>query len=343
MRVVIIDDSQSSLLLMSGLVSELQTADAVPFSSSAQALAWLDHNVVDLVIVDYVMPAPDGLAFIEIFRRNPRHQGVPIIMVTSSGLRDVRYMALQLGAIDFLTKPIDPVEFTARINNVLDAHQAHQALANRSTWLAAEVARATEALLDREREALLFLARTAEHRDPETGAHLARMAAYSGLIATALGLPAEQSSMIRDASPLHDVGKVAIPDHILFKPGKLTPEEFETMKEHASHGGAILSGSKSPLLQLACDIAFSHHERFDGSGYPRGLKGEDIPLAGRIVALADVFDALTTVRPYKQAWPVEEAFAYLRGAEGSHFDPSCLAACVSVRDAIHDVYNSNRE
>jgi len=193
-------------------------------------------------------------------------------------------------------------------------------------------------LLEREREALLFLARTAEHRDPETGAHLARMSAYSGLIAIALGLPAEQASMIRDASPLHDVGKVAIPDHILFKPGKLTPEEFETMKKHASHGGDILSGSKSPLLQLACDIAFSHHERFDGSGYPRGLNGEDIPLAGRIVALADVFDALTTVRPYKQAWPFEEAFAYLRGAEGSHFDPACLAACVSVLDEMYDIY-----
>ncbi|MBX9634894.1 MAG: response regulator [Magnetospirillum sp.] len=343
MRVAIIDDSDSSASLMSELVRALRDVDAVAFSNSLAALSWLGQNPVDLVVVDYMMPAPDGLAFIEIFRRDPAQQSIPVIMVTSSDLRDVRYMALQLGATDFLTKPVDPVEFTARISNALEAHKAHKALADQSAWLAHQVARATEKLVEREREALLFLARTAEHRDPETGSHLTRMSTYSWLIAVALGLPAEQASMIKAASPLHDVGKVAIPDHILLKPGKLSPEEYEIMKGHAQHGADILAGSKSPLLQLACDIALSHQEWFDGSGYPHGLKGEAIPLAGRIVAVADVFDALTTARPYKRPWSFEEAYDHLCSAGGTHFDPVCLAAFTATISDVREVYNIYRD
>lgn len=343
MKIAIIDDSESSLSLMSELVLGLRDVEAVTFPSSLAALMWLGQNPVDLVIVDYLMPSLNGLGFIELFRRDPNQTAIPVIMVTSSDSKDVRYMALQLGATDFLTKPIDPVEFTARVSNTLDAYKAHKALADQSAWLASEVARATERLMEREREALLFLGRTAEHRDPETGRHLTRMSTYSWLIALSLGLPAEQANRIKVASPLHDVGKVAIPDHILLKPGKLTPEEFAIMKGHAQHGANILAGSQSPLLQLACEIALSHHEWFDGSGYPNGLKGDDIPLSGRIVAVADVFDALTTTRPYKKAWSFDDAYDHLRDGAGSHFDPTCLAAFGAVLSDIHDVYDAHRD
>jgi putative two-component system response regulator len=252
-------------------------------------------------------------------------------------------MALQLGATDFLTKPVDPVEFVARVGNALEAHEAHKALADQSAWLESEVRKATEDLLQREREALLFLGRAAEHRDPETGRHLIRMSTYSRLIALALGLPPEQATMIEAASPLHDVGKVAIPDHILFSPGKLSAEDYEIMKGHARHGADILAGSQSPLLRLACDVALTHHEWYDGSGYPNQLAGENIPLVGRVVAVADVFDALTTDRPYKRAWSFEDANEHLRQAEGSHFDPVCVQAFEATLNDVYDVYHAYRE
>jgi putative two-component system response regulator len=343
MTVVIIDDSSSFLAQMSELVLELNTVRVVTFSNSLDGLTWLEGNEADLIIVDYVMPSPDGLAFIEIFRRKADNRDIPIIMVTSSEVRDVRYMALQQGATDFLAKPIDPVEFVARVGNTLDARSARKILRNQSAWLSREVAAATEQLVEREREALLFLARAAEHRDPETGRHLVRMSTYSWLIAKTLGLSVEQAGMIRAASPLHDVGKVAVPDVILLKPGKLTPEEFAIMKRHPTQGAEILSGSKSPLLQLACNIAATHHERYDGSGYPAGLRGESIPLAGRIVAIADVFDALTMARPYKHAWSFEESWRYLREGSSRHFDPECLAAFGAALSDVWEVYNANRE
>jgi putative two-component system response regulator len=343
MRVAIIDDSKSSVTLMAELISELRDAEPIPFLSSSLAVKWLGENTVDLIIVDYMMPAPDGLAFLEWFRKDPRHQMVPVIMVTSSDLRNVRHMALQLGATDFLTKPVDPVEFIARTGNALDSFKAHKALADQSEMLAREVARATYDLVEREREALLFLARTAEHRDPETGAHLIRMSAYSGLIATNLGLSMAEADRIKTASPLHDVGKVAIPDQILLKPGRLTDEEMDVMRGHARHGAEILSGSNSPLLRLACDIALSHHEWFDGSGYPQQVKGADIPLAGRIVAVADVFDALTTVRPYKRPWPFEDAYKYVMKSGGIQFDPECLSAFQKSIPDVREIYEQYKE
>lgn len=343
MKVAIVDDSESSLSLMTELVAGLDGVEAMPFASALDALMWIGQNPVDLVIVDYLMPALNGLGFIELLRRDPKQASVPIIMVTSSDSKDVRYMALQLGAKDFLTKPIDPVEFTARVMNTLEAHRAHKALADQSAWLASEVARATGQLLEREREALLVLGRTAEHRDPETGRHLTRMSQYSWLIALALGWSTEDAARLKVASPLHDVGKVAIPDHILLKPGKLTPEEFAIMKGHAQAGADILAGSQSPLLQLAGAIALSHHEWFDGTGYPNGLAGDAIPLPGRIVAVADVFDALTTTRPYKKPWSFEDAHDHLRNGAGSHFDPACVAAFGRVLQDIREVFESNKE
>lgn len=199
-------------------------------------------------------------------------------------------------------------------------------MSDHAAWLAEAVDKATAEVREREREIIVRLVRAAEFRDPETGSHIQRMAAYSRLIAERLGLPLAEQEIILAAAPMHDVGKLGTPDHILLKPGKLTPEEFEIMKEHARKGYEILADSNSRMLQVAAIIALSHHEKFDGSGYPGGLRGEDIPLYGRIVAVADVFDALTSARPYKPAWTLERAVEFMQDNRDKHFDPACLDA-----------------
>jgi putative two-component system response regulator len=199
-------------------------------------------------------------------------------------------------------------------------------LAGRAEWLAEEVRKATADILAREREIVFRLSKAAECRDPETGAHILRMAHYSRHIAKHLGLSEADQELILEAAPMHDIGKVGIADHILLKPGKLDPEEFAIMQQHATLGYEILKNSESKVLQAGAQIALSHHEKFDGSGYPAGLAGEAIPLFGRIVAVADVFDALTSERPYKKAWELERAVAFLRENAGQHFDPACVEA-----------------
>jgi putative two-component system response regulator len=247
-------------------------------------------------------------------------------MVTADTESDVRHKALGLSANDFLTKPVDKVELTARVKNMLSLRKAQLQLANRASWLAEEVKKATAEIQLREREVIYRLSKAAEYRDPETGAHILRMANYSRLIAQNLGLSVDEQELILDAAPMHDVGKMGTPDHILLKPGRLDDEEMKIMRRHAEIGAEILKDSASPLLQTAAMIAITHHEKFDGSGYPNGLKGEDIPLYGRIVAVADVFDALTSARPYKPAWELDRAEAFLRENSGSHFDPKCVEA-----------------
>lgn len=324
-QLAIIDDSESTLQSMRELVQRnVPGCEVRTFVDPTAALDWCRQTAVDLVIVDYIMPKMNGLEFIEAFRRDHCRRDVPIIMVTTNDVKDTRYMALQLGAADFLTKPIDEIEFVTRVSNLLALSRSTRALANRAQWLASEVRKATRALVEREREAVLVLSRAAEHRDPETGAHLVRMAGYSRVIAEGLGLPAEEVEMIHVAAPMHDVGKIGLPDTILLKPGKLTAEEFETMKLHTVYGWEILRGSSSPLLQMAAEIALNHHEKYDGTGYPAGLNGSRIPLVGRITALADVFDALTSVRPYKSAWRMDDARTFIAGERGHHFDPACV-------------------
>jgi len=334
MNVVIVDDTQINVTLMQALVNRIEGCKPLGFTDSAAGLQWCIDGAPDLVIVDYMMPAPDGIEFIQRLRALPAKADVPILMVTADHEKEVRYRALENGANDFLTKPIDRIEFTARVKNMLAIRRSHLALADRAAWLAEEVARATAGIRAREREAVFRLARAAEFRDPETGAHIQRMAHYSQLIAAGLGLDASQQELILEAAPMHDVGKLGTPDAILLKPGKLTPEEFAVMKQHASIGWEILRDSSAPTLQTAALIAYTHHEKFDGSGYPRGLRGEDIPLFGRIVAVADVFDALTSARPYKPAWEFDRAWEFIRTNSELHFDPRCTAAFLAQRDAV---------
>jgi len=255
-------------------------------------------------------------------------------MITANDGRGVRHEALQIGATDFLTKPVDRIEFSARVRNMLNLGSSRKKLADKASWLAEEVKKATAAIHAREQELLFRMSRAAEFRDPETGAHIQRMAHYSQLIADRLGWSAEDQDLILRAAPMHDIGKIGIPDHILLKPGALTREEFETMKTHAALGYELLKGSESAILQTAASIALSHHEKFDGSGYPSGLVGDAIPLFGRVVTVADVFDALTSERPYKKAWPVERAQALLRESAGTHFDPTCVDAFMSCWDDV---------
>lgn len=344
MQVVIVDDNPVNLKLMENLVRKAGDYTPLVFQDSALGLDWCLNNVPDLVIVDYMMPPPDGLEFIRRFRASPVNADIPVLMITADHEKETRYTALESGANDFLNKPIDVAEFRVRMRNMLALRRSQKSLADRAAWLAEKVAEATEEILEREREMIMRLSRAAEFRDPETGAHIQRMSNYSVLVARALGLPKEDRETLLRAAPMHDVGKIAIPDHILLKPGRLDGEELEIMRTHAQKGYEILQGSKSALLDVAAEIALTHHEKWDGSGYPRGLKGEDIPILGRIVAVADVFDALTTERPYKQAWEIDRAVQFLREGAGTHFDPTCvegflsrLDEALSIRDRFQDV------
>jgi putative two-component system response regulator len=325
MKVVIVDDVQMNVVLLKALVQKLPDAQPVCFTDPVAALDWCLANDPDLVVVDYMMPGLSGTNLTERFRS--RYPDTPVLMVTANHEMELRNQALEIGATDFLTKPINNAEFLARAKNMLALNKSHKHLAE-------EVRKATAKLIEQERETIFCLAKAAEYRDPETGAHILRMALYSKHIGRMLGLSEDQQNLLLQAAPMHDIGKVGTPDMILLKPGKLTPEEFAVMKLHATIGYQILSANSSPMLQVAAQIASTHHEKFDGSGYPNGLKGENIPLFGRIVAVADVFDALTSQRPYKPAWKVEDATRMLQDGIGLHFDPNCVNAFLADFDEV---------
>jgi len=335
--VLIIDDSDINLTLIKALVLKLGECNPVLFENPLKALDWCRENVPDLVIVDYMMPDMDGLKFINAFRGMHGRNEIPVLMITANDQKDVRYEALHGGANDFLTKPIDRVEFSARARNMLALRTGQKYLADRAQHLSAMVEEQTREIRQREQELIYRMSRAAEFRDPETGAHIQRMAHYSQIIAQGLGLDPAIQKLILEAAPMHDVGKIGIPDYILLKPGKLTPEEFEVMKGHARLGNELLKDSGSEILRAGAEIAITHHEKFDGSGYPRGLKGSAIPILGRIVAVADVFDALTSERPYKKAWSLEDACMFLEEGRGKHFDPMCVEAFLAGWDKVIDI------
>ncbi len=336
--IVIVDDTHINLLLMTRLVEQVDNVEVVAFQDANQALNWCRDHPYDLLILDYMMPELNGLDFIAALQYGAGSETAPpVLMVTASQDVEVRHRALENGANDFLIKPIDKVEFLARTRNMLQLRRAALALQSRASWLAEEVQKATQQLRDRERETILLLCRASEYRDPETGAHIQRMARYSALIAEQLGLSAEEQETILNAAPMHDIGKVGTPDHILLKPGKLNDEEMVIMRQHAQIGYELLKSSHAQMLQLAAEIAYAHHERFDGKGYPQGLSGEQIPLVGRIVAVADVFDALTSTRPYKKAWTMQEARQYLLDNRGTHFDPQCVDALLNSWGKVEEI------
>ncbi|MBP9906334.1 MAG: response regulator [Rhodoferax sp.] len=336
-QVAIVDDAEINLVLFQALIKRMGDCESITFSDALQGLEWAKQHDFDLLICDYMMPGLDGIEFIAKLRAMPDKQNLPILMITANDQKQIRYRALDAGATDFLTKPVDKVEFMARANNMLQLGANRKALADRAAWLAEEVKKATAEIVRRERETVIRLSKAAEYRDPETGAHILRMAHYSELIARALQLPKAEQELLLEAAPMHDIGKVGIADHILLKPGRLTPEEFEVMKQHAAFGYEILKGSESRVLQAGAEIARDHHEKYDGTGYPHGLAGDAIPIFSRIVAVADVFDALTSERPYKKAWSLERASEHIKASSGTHFDPQCVDAFFGNWEAVLEI------
>lgn len=326
MLVHIVDDNETNLMLFEQIVRKVADVQVECFADPKLALDRYPTAMPDLVLVDYMMPGIDGHQFVDAVRNVPGGRDLPIIMVTAAADRQIRQKALELGVTDFLAKPVDSSEVRARVTNLLALRRSHLRLKDRNRWLADEVRRATQAVHDREEELIIRLARAAEFRDPETGGHIQRMAHYSLLIARSLALPDTLCDLILKAAPMHDVGKLGTPDGILLKPGRLDPDELVVMQRHPAIGHSILDGSSSQLIRLGAEIALTHHEKFDGTGYPNRLAGDSIPLPGRIVAVADVFDALTSERPYKKAWDVDRALAFLLENAGIHFDPCCVEA-----------------
>jgi putative two-component system response regulator len=337
MTVLIVDDNATNVLLLSSLAQTAAGSKPVAFEDPVEALGWCSCNIPDLVLVDYMMPDLNGLEFIRQFTAMPGRTDVPIVMVTTENEKDIRREALTLGATEFLAKPIDTIEFRTRVRNLLALRRSQKMLRDRATLLQYEVENAVEKLLVGERDLILRLSKAVEYRDSETGAHVTRMSHYSALIAKELVMPDEYQEMMLLASPLHDVGKIGIPDSILLKHGYLTDDELVFMHRHPEIGERLLAGSESELVQLASEIAGAHHEKYDGSGYPRGLVGEKIPLSGRIVAVADVFDALTSTRPYKKMWQPEAARKFMLGHSGTHFCPMCLDAFFGAWPEILDI------
>lgn len=335
--IVLIDDTQINLTLLWHLVKRLENYEPVSFLYPLEALDWCLTNDPELIIVDFMMPDLNGIEFIKRLREVPEKKETPILMVTANDNSNVRYEALETGATDFLNKPIDKTEFMIRVRNMLNLRSSQRKLADKAVWLAEEVHKATREIRNREQEVIFRLSKAAEYRDPETGGHIQRMAHYSRHIAEHLGLPGPLQNMILQAAPMHDIGKVGIPDAILLKPGKLDETEFELMKEHATFGYEILNGSSSKLLQLGALIALTHHEKYDGSGYPKGLTGDLTPIYGQIIAVADVFDALTSERPYKRAWDIDSAVDFLKNGSGKHFKPECVNAFLKDWDLVLEI------
>jgi len=338
MHICIVEDQVTSLSVLKGILSRMEGHEVEGFSAPAIALARCETKVFDLVLVDYIMPGMNGIEMVGALRKLPGYAHVPVIMITAEHDRELRIAAIAGGATDFLNKPVDPQELRVRARNLLSLRQAQQALSDRAVHLLLAVEQATRKLAEREQEVIWRLARAIELRDGSTGEHVSRVATLARLIATRLGLDKEFCQTIFLAAPLHDTGKIGVPDAILNKPGRLTPDEMAIMRTHTQIGGSILAGGDSALVRLAQEIALTHHEKWDGSGYLGNMMGKDIPISGRIVAIADVFDALCSERPYKLAWSLPDARAEINRQSGIHFDPDCVAAFESCWPEIETLY-----
>jgi putative two-component system response regulator len=285
----------------------------------------------DLVLLDLHMPHIGGLELLRRFSvKVPPGEYLPILVLTADGAQEAKQDCLAGGAMDFLTKPFDAQEVLLRIRNLLETRFLHMEIKRYNKGLEMQVRTRTWELEQARNEVIERLAVAAEYRDDATGRHIHRVGEMAAELASALSLPEDDVELIARTAPLHDVGKIGVPDQILLKPGRLTPEEFELVKVHTTIGAQILSGEQVPLLRMAERIALTHHERWDGTGYPRGLAGDSIPQEGRIVAVVDVFDALTHERPYKRAWPFEEAVAEIARQRARQFDPEVVDAFLSV-------------
>lgn len=323
-RILIVDDEPVNLKLLDKMLSAQGYNNLVLVQEPRQVLDIYRQQRADLILLDINMPHLDGFGVMEQLKALGDPLFPPVVILTAQHGQDFLLRALNAGARDFITKPFDRNELLARVRNMLDAQLAHRLVYEQKDVLDEMVRMRTNELRRTRLQVVQQLGRAAEYRDNETGNHILRMSHISALLAKFIGWNEADCELMLHASPMHDIGKIGIPDHILLKPGKFEPEEWEIMKTHALIGARILEGDDSDLMKCAGEIALSHHEKWDGSGYPNGLSGEDIPLSGRIAALADVFDALTSVRPYKKAWTVEAAVDLIKETSGSHFDPALV-------------------
>lgn len=359
-RIAIVDDEPLNVRLIRHQLEKLGYRFILGVLDSTTALDSLEEFRPDVVLLDVVMPEVSGTELLQQMRDHAQLKSVPVIVLTASRDRLTKLRVLELGVADFLGKPLDEAELSTRLRNVIEAKQYRDHLKDDAAQLERAVRQRTIALEASRREVVLCLARAAEYRDSNTGRHVIRVGKYASVLASALGFPADFAGMLGLAAQLHDVGKIGIPDSILHKPDRLTEEEMVIMRRHAEYGWKIVAplaereaalwtqidgdlavDLQSPMLEMASLIAANHHERWDGAGYPAGLKGNEIPLAARITAVADVFDALSTPRCYKPAFPLAECFRIVEAERGKHFDPQVADACLRNRQAFEAIYLEN--
>lgn len=334
--ILIVDDQELNISLLERMLQRARFTRVHSTTDPTEVERLMEDIDPDIVLLDMHMPGMDGLQVLEQIRlRSGEDDYLPVLVLTADMSSEIKQKALEVGANDFLIKPFDRTEVLLRIRNLLGTRQLHKQLRQNNDTLEARVQERTEELEQAKFEILQLLGRASEYRDDMTGMHTQRVGRLSGMIALRMGLPEDEAEMIGKAAPLHDIGKIGIPDEILLKPGRFEPHEFERMKEHTSIGASILEGSRFSILKLACTIARCHHEKWDGTGYPVGLKETEIPIEARIVALADFYDAITHERPYKKAWSPEDAIAEVLRQRGIHFDPHIV-------DVFVELFRENR-
>ncbi|WP_261816884.1 HD-GYP domain-containing protein [Vibrio gallicus] len=333
---LIADDTPENIDVLAGILKEQYQIRVATNGSIALKLAQLDPKP-DLILLDIMMPDMDGFEVCRQLKLLQKTQNIPIIFVTARMTTQDEIKGFELGAVDYITKPIVPTVAKRRI-------QTQVQLSNQKQALYLQVQEKTQEINQSKLELLERLGRAAEYKDNETGLHVKRMSNYAYHLAKACGFSDEDADVLREVAPMHDLGKIGIPDGILLKQGKLDDDEWAIMRNHVQIGVDILGDcSGSRLMQMAKTVAQTHHEKWDGTGYPHGLSGEEIPLSGRICGIADVFDALTSQRPYKRAWSLDEAFTFLQQQKGHHFDPTLVELFLGLRSEIEQIMNTYQE
>ena len=323
-NIMVVDDEAANVLLLEKMLAMQGYNNVISTQNSLDVLPLYQKYKSDLILLDLDMPKLDGYGVMEQLNELSDGNPPPCLILTAQHMQSYRQRALDNGARDYVTKPFDANELLSRVRNLLEVQMAQKYMRYQNEILEHKVRVRTKAINESRLQVVRHLGRAAEYRDNETGLHIIRMSKIAVVIGAAAGMDEEHCDLLLNAAPMHDIGKIGIPDEILLKPGKLDPDEWEMMKTHAQMGADILAGDDSELMSMAHDIALTHHEKWNGKGYPHGLVGDAIPLVGRITALADVFDALTSERPYKQAWSTEKAVDLIERESGQHFDPGLV-------------------
>lgn len=339
-KILIVDDNVLNVQILKKILNEAGFYNLTLTTDSTKALTLYLEIKPDLILIDFKMPTFNGIEVMEQMKASDPFTYLPVIMITAEQEDSVRRSAFHSGAKDFLRKPYDRLDVVLRCRSLIETHQLYAQIRGQNQTLEDHVKERTKDLYETRMDVVWRLARVAEFRDEHTGDHINRMSRYAHVLAKGLNLSKGQCDLVLNTVVLHDIGKVAIPDAILLKPGRLEPAEFEVMKKHTLWGAQMLTGSDSAFLKMAETIALSHHEKFDGSGYPNGLKGDSIPLVGRIAAVADVFDALTSARPYKKAWSIESSLQEIQRLSGTHFDPRMVQVFMDHNKDITAIYSS---